>query len=113
MRDLVELDAGPGKTGVAGASQESIELDELAAFPFPTHPAALAGIPHAAAMKEKEAVRLVGAVASVQELDALQGGLQVILVLGHCRGRGVRKIGQESKSNLRVRVREVMDFQSL
>src|SRR6184192_965010 len=92
------------------ADEESIELLELAALAFPADPALLALAPRASAMKKKEAPRSVPAI---QFLYSSSGDVYILCVLRHALPRRVRKIGQERKAQIRIRISEVTNFEAI
>ncbi len=92
-------------------AKQAVELVELAALPLPAHPAALDGVPQPLAMEQEEAIRAVGSVALVQLADALEGGLDVPLILRHVLPWSVGEVGQQGEAKLRVGVGQVVDLQ--
>src|SRR5713101_4682974 len=102
--EAVQAAAEHSETRVAVTPEQAVELDELAALAFPTHPAVLVGIPHPPAMAKKEPLRLAGAVALVEGLDPLKGALHVAIVFGHLLVRRIREIGKQGEMQRRVRI---------
>src|SRR6185437_13497382 len=74
--------------GIGCAAQQAVELVQLAALAFPSHPAALARVPDAAAVEEQEARASAerDAVALIEARDAGAGGGQQDLIAGGGRG---------------------------
>src|SRR5439155_22362825 len=89
------------------ADKKSIEFLKLAALALPADPALLALAPGAAAMEKKEVPRSVSAI---QFLDTACHDVDILCVLRHALPRCVRKICQERKAQIRIRVSEVMNF---
>src|SRR5882672_11541497 len=89
------------------ADKELIELLKLAALALPADPALLALAPHAASMKKKE---VPPSVSAIQFLDTACNDVDILCVLRHALPRCVRKICQERKAQIRIRVSEVMNF---
>src|SRR5215208_6867735 len=59
-----------GEAGVGGATQQTVELFDLAAFPFPAHPEAFLRVPLAEPMEEQKAAGAFFRVLGVQRADA-------------------------------------------
>ncbi len=110
-RQPTQVAAPDGIGGVGRAAQQAVELAELAALPLPAHPAPFRRVPDAAAVEEVEAVGAALGVALVQGADAVQGVADQRVVTGPGFGGGVGEVGQQRESQLRIRIREVMDLQ--
>jgi len=61
-------------------------------------------------MKKKEAPRSVPAI---QFLDPAGHDVYIFCVLRHALSRRVRKIGQERKAQIRIRISEVTNFEAI
>ena len=97
----------------AVAAQQTVEFVQLAALAFPAHPAALRGVPLPAAMEQEKPFRTVAAIFPIQLADPLQRSLHVGLVRGHVLRRGVGKVGQQGPAQVRVRIAQVVDLESI
>src|SRR5207244_410803 len=106
LRTIARIEK-PFQLGRGFADKKSIEFLKLAALALPADPALLALAPHAAAMEKKEVPRSVSAI---QFLDAAGHDVDILCVLWHTLPRCVRKICQERKTQIRIRVSEIMDF---
>src|SRR5256886_369273 len=73
-------------------------------------PALLALAPRASAMKKKEAPRSVPAI---QFLYSSSDDVYILCVLRHALSRRVRKIGQERKAQIPIRISEVTNFEAV
>src|SRR5439155_23522887 len=80
LPQLLRITARPLIARIRVSAQKPIKLDQLAALPLPTHPAALHGIPQAAAMNEEKTRMAFAAVPMVQGLDLLARGAEQALV---------------------------------
>ena len=87
---------------------------QLAPFTLPAHPFLLAFIPHALAMKKKKARTAAGrrAVALVQPGDTILSDCQKLIVIGKVLAGRIDPIRKQSKVQIPIRIREVMNFQS-
>ena len=92
------------------ASQQRVELLELAALALPAHPAALALVPDAAPVQQQEAL---GAVALGQLPQLFAGGRHKRHILGHVLLGRVGKVGEQRKVQVRVRVGERSHLQAV
>ena len=97
---------------VAGATQQPVQLVELAALALPADPACLPRVPDPAPMQQQEAVasgRI--AVQPVQPGDAGRGGGQQRRIAIGVLRRAVGPVGQEGEMQLAVLAGEVVDLQ--
>src|SRR5580765_4975236 len=92
------------------ADKKLIELLKLAALALPTDPALLALAPSTVSMKKKE---MPLSVSAIQFLDTACHDVDILCVLRHALPRCVRKICQERKPEIRIRVSEVMNFKAV
>ena len=67
---------------VGGAAQQAVELFDLAALPLPADPRLLARVPLPVAVKQEEAVGVLGAELEIERLDARARALEDRRVLG-------------------------------
>ena len=115
--------AHPGETG-RGADhqgeargvafqQQGVEVRQLAALAFVTHPDPVMGIPAARAMKQIEAVGPAIRIAGIQGLDAGPGQGQQGGVLRQRLSSGVAQVGQESEVQVRVPIGQEPHLQCL
>ena len=102
------------EAGVLRASQQPVQLDELAALALPAHPALFARVPDAMAMQQQEAVAsIAGTVALVELRDALRRFSEQFLVAPDMFGRGIAPIREQGEMQGASGAGEVMDFQPL
>ncbi len=99
--------------GVRRATQQGVELVELAALALPPHPDALGCVPTAFAVEEQETGPAPGglAVAGIQPIDGRGRCGQEGLVTGDTFVRGVQPIGQQGEAQVAFGVREMLDLQ--
>ena len=72
-----------GEARVGRAAHQPVELLELAALPFPSHPHALFGVPEPASMKkEKTGVLILVRVAIIQLLHTSDRDVQQPVIIG-------------------------------
>ncbi len=105
-----------GEEGRVGHStQQAIQLVELSALPFPSHPYALARVPEPAAMEnvETRAAAGCGAMRGVQPRDTRADRKEDGPILRHRLSRSVDPVGDHREPHISIRVREVVYFETL
>ena len=89
-----------------GASQQPVELLELAAFALPPHPRVFARVPAPRAMEQKEAIGVLGAEPPIEILDAGARGGKDRRVLGQLARFGVGEVAEDREMDARIEVAE-------
>ncbi len=99
---------------VGGATQQSIELVQLAALAFPPDPLALPLVPEPAAMQQQEPIAVRRrSVAQVQAGDAIGGGLEQLVVARSTLVGTVGPVGQQREAEIVVGIGQMMYFEPL
>ena len=96
---------------LAPICNQAIELSQLAPFALPAHPAVLRWVPLPFTMEEVERSRSLPAIFLVESLDAGFETLKQHAVTRHILLWGVGEIGEQGKSQLRIRVAQKVKFQ--
>src|ERR1017187_5711839 len=88
---------------------------QLSSFALPPHPFSFALVPNSLAMKEEEALPAARGrtIALVQQRNAVDRERQQIVVIRQGFAGCVQPIGEQSKAQLSILIREVMNFQPL
>ena len=102
-----------GKAITGTAAQQRVELCQLSAFAFVTHPKAFAGVPAARAMKQEKQVLPDGRVFAVQLFDSGPRPLQQQIVSRQGLGGCVAKICQQGEVKMLIPVGKMMNLQCL
>ena len=113
----VQLELPTGHVGLPalgsrGAQDEPVELDQLAAFALPSHPAPFARIPASPSMQQLERASAVGAVSPVERGDAVDGAADQLVIRRQVLTIRVDQIGHQRELQLGIAVGEVADLQS-
>src|SRR5689334_20183698 len=95
---------------VVCAPQQSVELLELAAFAFPTHPAILARVPLSPAMEEMKAIV---AMPAIERVDAALRDREQIRISWRVFCAGVGKVAEQREVNVIVVIGEIVNFEVL
>ena len=108
-------DAGKSAAGAGDrrAADHGVEVRELAALPFATHPGRFAGVPLAATVEQQEEVLLIGRIPSVEGVDARRRLLDDRLVCGERFHVGVGKVGQNREVKVGIAIGEEADLQTI
>src|SRR5439155_18780394 len=96
-----------------GASQQALDLLDLAALALPSHPHALARVPLPDAVEEEEAVLVLGGVAEVELLDAGASLLEEAGVVRHLGSGGVLEVAEDGEVDVGVHVAERLHLEVL
>ena len=103
-----------GERALVLPQDELVELNELAALPFPSHPPAVGRVELADAVEEIEwcpaAVR-IGGIRRIEGTHALDAGRYDGVVAGLDLRIGVEEVAEQRKANLRVAIRQVLGFE--
>ena len=98
---------------VARATQQPVQLVELAAFAFPSNPLLLPIVPDPPTMEQEETVTpRRRSVAAIQTGDTLGGSIEKGVIPPGVLGRGVRPIRKKREMKVAFRAREVVDLQT-
>jgi hypothetical protein len=95
-----------GEARVGGAAQQPIELLDLAALAFPSHPSTFAGVPLPQAMEEEEPVGATVRVPGVERGNARLRRRQNGGIARQRLRRGVREVAEDGEVDVRVDVAE-------
>ena len=96
-RENAQISLGHDEARIRRASEQPVELFDLAALAFPPHPEVFPRIPLPLAMKEEEPVGGSAGVRIVQATNARTCGVKNRTVAWRLRARGVAKVGEQSK----------------
>ena len=100
------------KAGVRGPTQQPVHFVQLAALALPADPAALALIPHTAAMQQQETVSARRrAMQKVETSDTIRGGRQERFVTGGVLRFTVRPVREQGKMQRAVLACQEMQLQ--
>ena len=106
------IESGMHDLVIAGASQEVVQLEQLAAFPLPAHPDALTPVENAMAMQQQKSAVLRGRVFFVEFVDEtsreFDHGVGVFIARF---ADGVRQIGQQGKVQIGIAIRQEAYFE--
>src|SRR6202022_3086133 len=82
---------------VGCASQQPIEFLDLSALALPPHPRVFLRIPAPRTMKQKKAIRVVGAEPPIELFDARARGLKNRRIVGQLTRFGVGEIAEDGE----------------
>ena len=102
--------AGDRRKIIVPSQQQIIQIEQLSAFPFPSHPHFFAGIERAIAVEQKKCPFVLVRVPLIELFNqscALCGQFIAFIVLRRCVGR----IGKQTKMKIAVAVPEKPDLQ--
>src|SRR5687767_7877633 len=108
------LPVAADKGRISGAAQQTIQLMQLAALTFPSHPLPLSLAPDPAAVKHIKALApRKGSMHAIQPCDALVSQLEQRIVARDAFGRSIAPVREQREMDFAVRRSEEMHFKTL